>query len=330
MVFALVIALAVPAMAASNLDVSGEVEFENAKVTDGGDNSSTADLELYLEKAVEENITLYSEIDVGYAFADETDNVHTTEIKEAWVNVDDAFAAIDLKLGRMFEESADSMLYEFDTEEFVRLAYEADNLAVKLGHNLDNDPANADAANADAATNNKLLFLEGELTDLGLVDALTLNYVDDNGEDYDGYSLKFAKKHDFGDAAFIYGDAAEGNLMDLKVTSDTLVNNATLSFEYADFENEYLVSSADNGILTDATVTGDTSVIKPGIEMELADKLTGYGYYALYSGENDSEENYLDAGVVYDLAESTDLEVEFENYSEKDETTITTTVTTNF
>jgi basic membrane lipoprotein Med (substrate-binding protein (PBP1-ABC) superfamily) len=74
MVFALVIALAVPAMAASNLDVSGKVDFENTKLTDGGDSSSTADLELYLEKALEENITLYSEIDVGYAFADVDNN----------------------------------------------------------------------------------------------------------------------------------------------------------------------------------------------------------------------------------------------------------------
>ncbi|KXS40797.1 MAG: hypothetical protein AWU54_1849 [Candidatus Frackibacter sp. T328-2] len=344
---ALVVALAVPAMAASNLKVNGNFEVESVKTKDA-DTESGGYLELYLEANPAENVTFYSEVDFGYDF--DQNNYSTTgtsEVYEAYINVDDAFGPVDLKAGRMFEAAADSMLYEFDSGEFARLAYDNANVSAKFGHNLDTD------------SQGKVIFAEGKVTGLGLVDAVTLNYVDANAADYDGYTVKATKSHSFGTGSVLLGKANDAQVVDVSFETAQLLPGATASFEYATAEagfarSEYkdtdgngdneVVTTNQDSVITDsklAAIGDDVTMIKPGVSFNVTDKLGVDLSYAMYEADKlDAEDAYLDIVGSYDLAKDTYLEVEYEDHAVDgadasannvtDETVITTTLGVNF
>ncbi|SJZ30263.1 porin family protein [Selenihalanaerobacter shriftii] len=331
---ALVVALAAPAMAA-DLDINGLIGVENG-YTNPETSKSTSNtggyLELYLDAEINDQVTAYSEIDFGYDFNKDTNADTTTSVYEMWVNVEDAFGPVDLKAGRMFEAAAGSMLYEFDSDEFARLAYESGNVAAKLGHSID--------------SNGKVVFFEGAATDLGLVDGVTLNYIEDNADEYDGYTLRVNKTHSFVDAALTFGDVDNGtdsaNVIDLSMSTDVLLPGVTTSLEYADAEAGFVRDKANtqDSALNDAdsvVADNDFEMIKPGVSFGVTDKLNVSASYAMYDADTvDAENDYLDIVGTYDLAENTILEVEYEDYTYdgtaagQDKEVITTTLETSF
>ncbi|ADL12925.1 porin [Acetohalobium arabaticum] len=350
----LVLGLAVPAMAAADVDVSTTVGVENV-YDDSKDESSATEgyLYLFLEGNPTENVNFYSEIDFTGYF-DGNKNEEDVDVYEAWIEVDEVVGPVDVKLGRMYEESADNVLYEYDSDDFVRLGYEAGNVSAKFGHNLDSEGDDAPATAGDSEA-----FAEFKATDLGLLDQASLNYTKDNnltdadgnatGDSYEGYTVKLTNDFDVVDASLLYGTAdgeyASGNdwnesadITALGLSTDQLFPGATLSLDYADVEENFVKAEDQDSYLND-TVTGDDfDMIKPGVNFDLTDKTNVDFSYAMYSADNDdADDDYLDLLITHNVAENTTLEVELEDHSydgsnitDDDETIITTTLETNF
>jgi len=326
---ALVVALAVPAMAATtnNLKANGHFEIENDKVKDGN-SATTGEFDLFLNAKPADNVNFYSELDYTYDFANGAGagNPENLDVYEMWVNIDNAFGPVSLKAGRMYETAPDGILYEFDSDDFARLAYANGGVSAKFGHNLDTD------------NQGKVVFAQGSVKDLGLADEVTVNYVDDNDANYDGYTVKATKHHNFGTGTILFGDANDAQLIDLGFSTKQLLPGATASLEYANVEEGFARATAQDSVLTDTALTttagaGDVTMIKPGVNFNITNKLNAYASYAMYSSDNAGDHDYLDTGVVYSMANNTSLEVELEDNSydnAADSTTITTTLGVDF
>lgn len=323
LVLALVLALAAPALAA-DVDINGELEIENRYNDTDSTSKTDAALELYLEANPAEKVTLYSELDYEYDF-DTTANETSVngDVGEAWIKVEDVFGPVTLKAGRMEEVAADSILYDV-TDEGVEVSYAEGNFSGLFSHSID--------------SGGKVVFAESKLADLDVVDAVTLNYIDSNVEDYDGYTIKVDKKHDFVDASVLLGDANEASVMDLKLASTELFPGVTTSLEYATVEEGFTaISDKQDSIFNDTSLagmgSGDIDMIKPGVAFDVTDNVSAYASYAMYGSDNLGDHDYIDLGAVYTLAEGTNLEVEYEDNDYDyftDSTTITTTLTSTF
>jgi len=332
---ALVVAFAVPAMAATSVDFSGNLEMENA-YNDPGVAKSYGDLDLYLNADIAEGVTAFTELDYEINFENGSKNSSTDtkkgEIDQMWINVEDAFGPLALRVGRMNEAAAGNILYDIEggANEFVRFAYDADNISAKLGHNAEGDDSQ------------KLLFAEGKVEDLGLVDAVTLNYIDYNAAN-EGFTVKVDKNHDFGNASILFGDvdtpSDSASVMDLTFASDVLFPGVNVSLEYATAEAGFVNKDLqDDSVFADANgvLNEDVTVIKPGVSFDVTDKLGVEFSYAMFEGDDSGDtHDYLDLVVDYDLAENTYASLEYEDNAydgtgDTDNSVITTTLGVNF
>ncbi|SJZ30255.1 porin [Selenihalanaerobacter shriftii] len=331
----LVVALAAPAMAGTimtrtDMKVSGNLEIENKyndPVTGDSTSQTVGDLEIYVEANPAENVTFYSVYEVIYEFepknTNSSSNIKEENLKEAWLKVDNMFGPLTLKAGRIEETATDEILYDEDQEEGVELIYDVGNVYAKLGHSIDSSD-----------TENKALMFQGKLIDLGLVDAVALDYLDYNGKG-DGYTLKIGKNHSFVDASIMLGEVDkddDANMFDFRVSTEELLPGVTTSLEYADVEGGFInkgwqIDSVFADVHDDID-KDDLDMIRPGFNFDLSDKLNIDFSYAMFNNDDtDKDQDYLDLTFTYDLNKYTYLEVEYEDndYDWQDNKEILTT-----
>ncbi|SDC08546.1 MULTISPECIES: porin [unclassified Candidatus Frackibacter] len=344
---ALVVALAVPAMAAPKLAINGNLEMENSTVDKGGPtlSSTYGDLDLYLNAKINDKVSAFTELDYDTFFVDNVNDTgeHQGRVDQMWINVEDAFGPLALRVGRMDEAAASNLLYDIEDKanEFVRFAYNENNVSGKVAYNLDNNDSK------------KVLLAEGKVTDLGLVDGVTVNYFDANTLDYEGYTLKATKQHSFGTGSIVFGEADNGpisgaQVLDVDFTTKTLFPGVTAGLEYGTVDKGFVLNNdtaiQDDSVFNDVNAdyepiysADDVQVIKPSVSFDLTDKLGVYFGYAMYEGDkSNAKQDYLDLVASYDLAPDTYLDVEYENFSNDwtgapdDESALTTTLGVNF
>ncbi|SJZ30261.1 porin [Selenihalanaerobacter shriftii] len=334
----LVVALAAPAMAIEY--TGGFLEVENVHNMDSSKDSGTGyDMYLTLEDQVDDQTSFYALLRVDQNFGNDDGADSNEFLRKGWVNIENVAGPLALRVGRMDEAAAGNYLYDMELKyEFARLAADLGNLSFKAGHNLDDTKSDNKTTG-----NDKVIFFEAKATDLGLVNGVTLNYVED-GDDYDGYSIAFNKNHDSFTADLVYGDVDVSNtsadLLDVKLATDKLFPGITASVEYADVEEEFVVGGKfqDDSVLADTNLTGkdDVEMIKPAVNFDLTDKLNVNFAYAMYEADNlvNDGHDYLDLTFAYDLTEKTLLEVEYEDNDYDDDAddneTLSTTLTAYF
>ncbi|SDC08572.1 MULTISPECIES: porin [unclassified Candidatus Frackibacter] len=342
---ALVVALALPAMAATKVTFNGNLEMENQYVDPNTDpnvgtvgkslSSTYGDLDLYLNAKINDKVSAFTELDYSLQFDDSSDAAGLEgRVDQMWINVEDAFGPLALRVGRMNEAAANNLLYDIEegANEFVRLAYTADNISAKSGY---------------SGEGKDVFFAEGTVTNLGLIDGVTLNYIDYNAG-YQGYTVKLDKKHSFGEASVLFGNVDakindSANVLDVNFVTDQLFPGITTSLEYATAEKGFVADQAvldqDDSVFVDTAAAlyrnDKVEVIKPGINFDLTDKLNIDFAYAMYDADKSTDEDeYLDLVASYDLAENTYIDVEYENHNydgwQEDEEKITTTLGVDF
>ncbi|MGM0471098.1 MAG: porin [Bacillota bacterium] len=332
------------------VDFFGNVKTENTyEEIDGKDSKSCTNskVKLFTSFNPTERVEFFTWTMVKYDFnLNKTPKKKTTEdikFNECWFKIDQAVGSLDLQIGRIDERSASEVLYDKYREELVQFIYQGQKFSGKIGHNFDHSDSYTKKNGTEVSADRKAVVAEFSAKDLGIVDCATLNYIDDNLKQVDGYMLNLDR--DFGtvDTTLYCGQTERkidqqditGNILGLDLSVD-IKKDLTLSFFYGQAEKGF---KAEDGSLSDiglqACGCDDYDVIKPGFCWRVNSKFNLEGGYALYDTDDNGEDNYLNLVAGYKLAPKTKLEVEYEghnydNTTQADEETVSTSVKVKF
>ncbi|MCK8823595.1 porin [Fuchsiella alkaliacetigena] len=310
---AVVVTMALPVMA---LDIGGELEIEREYTTNGDSQTEfESALELYLSANPAQNVEVFTEIkaDIGSQTGawDEA-----LKLNEAWIKTDLVqLPGLSLQAGRIDVNSARDMLYDGSLDGVIA-NYTFEDLSLSLGHDTDNEDAE--------------MFLQGVKSglDLGPVTSkITFDYYDNSADD--SFSLTVDNSHQMADFYFLLANAEEQALA-LGATSDLLAPGLTVALDYGQVEAGFI---GEGGIFADSDsfnnmAAEDITVIKPSATYVINEHLTTKFSYTKYNHDISEDQDILNLGAAYNLADYTTLELDYEN--DDDDTTITTSLVTSF